>query len=103
MNVNKILSAVDHTLLSQTAGEAQIKEIVTEITGIPIGSAERQEDLHLEDVLNETVLGQREAVHSLSKAILRHKAGLSDPLRPVGVFLFLGESGVGKITACKTS
>ena len=81
--------------------EEQIKEIVTEITGIPAGSLGERNDPHLEETLNRFVLGQETAVHSLSKAILRHKAGLSDPLRPVGVFLFLGESGVGKTELAK--
>ncbi len=79
----------------------QIKEIVTEITGIPTGSLGERNDYNLEQTLNRYVLGQEEAVHSLSKAILRHKAGLSDPMRPVGVFLFLGESGVGKTELAK--
>ncbi len=81
--------------------EEQIKEIVTEITGIPTGSLGERNDRHLEETLNRYVLGQEAAIHSLSKAILRHKAGLSDPLRPVGVFLFLGESGVGKTELAK--
>ena len=85
----------------QKIDEEHIKEIVTEITGIPVGSLEFNEDIHLEDALNECVLGQKEAVHSLAKAIRRHKAGLSDPRHPVGVFLFLGESGVGKTELAK--
>ena len=79
----------------------QIKEIVTEITGIPICDLEEKRDTHLEQTLNHYVIGQKSAVRALSEAILRHKAGLSDPLRPVGVFLFLGESGVGKTELAK--
>lgn len=82
--------------------EDQIREIVTEITGIPVSNAVQEQEIHLEETLNAHVLGQKEAVHSLSNAIRRHKAGLSDPLRPVGVFLFLGESGVGKTELAKT-
>jgi len=85
----------------QRIDEKQIREIVTEITGIPIGSLEHKNEIYIEDILNEAVLGQKEAVHSLAKAIRRHQAGLSDPGRPVGVFLFLGESGVGKTELAK--
>ncbi len=81
--------------------EDQIKEIVTEMTGIPIGNLGKETDARLEEVLKKFVLGQDEAVHSISEAILRHKAGISDPMRPVGVFLFLGESGVGKTELAK--
>ncbi len=79
----------------------QIQEIVTEITGIPIHSLDQKSPECLEDTLNASVLGQRTAVKALSKAIRRHQAGLSDPTRPVGVFLFLGESGVGKTELAK--
>jgi ATP-dependent Clp protease ATP-binding subunit ClpC len=81
--------------------EKQIQEIVTEITGIPLRTVNQRNAARLEDVLNAGVLGQRAAVNSLSKAIRRHQAGLSDPSRPVGVFLFLGESGVGKTELAK--
>ena len=79
----------------------QIKEIVTEITGIPVNDLNERNDTHLEQTLSKYVLGQETAVRSLSEAILRHKAGLSDPKRPVGVFMFLGESGVGKTELAK--
>ncbi len=79
----------------------QIEEIVTEITGIPVRDLNTKNDAHLEQTLNRYVLGQKPAVRALSEAILRHKAGLSDPLRPVGVFLFIGESGVGKTELAK--
>ncbi len=91
----------DVFLPRQKIDEEHIKEIVTEITGIPVGSLSLGDDTNLEDMLNDSVLGQKEAVHSLAKAIRRHKAGLSDPKRPVGVFLFLGESGVGKTELAK--
>ena len=97
----KIIDISYHEHEKEIIDEEQIKEIVTEITGIPIGSIGEHNDLHLEQTLNHYVLGQKDAVRSLSKAILRHKAGLSDPLRPVGVFLFLGESGVGKTELAK--
>lgn len=79
----------------------QIKDIVTEITGIPTGRLGETNERYLEQTLNRYVLGQEKAVRVLSEAILRHKAGLSDPQRPVGVFLFLGESGVGKTELAK--
>ncbi len=87
--------------IPEVIDEEQIKEIVTEMTGIPTGKLDAESDAKLEQTLKKHVLGQDNAVHSLSEAILRHKAGLSDPLRPVGVFLFLGESGVGKTELAK--
>ncbi len=76
-----------------------ISEVVAMWTGIPvtrIASEESQRLLHMEDVLHEKVVGQDEAIHSIAKAVRRARAGLKDPRRPIGVFMFLGPTGVGK-------
>jgi len=76
-----------------------ISEVVAMWTGIPvtrIASEESQRLLHMEDVLHEKVVGQDEAIRSISKAVRRARAGLKDPRRPIGVFMFLGPTGVGK-------
>jgi ATP-dependent Clp protease ATP-binding subunit ClpC len=76
-----------------------ICEIVAMWTGIPvtrIASEESQRLLHMEDVLHEKIVGQDEAIHSIAKAVRRARAGLKDPRRPIGVFMFLGPTGVGK-------
>ena len=76
-----------------------ISEVVAMWTGIPvtrIASEESQRLLHMEDVLHEKVVGQDEAIHNIAKAVRRARAGLKDPRRPIGVFMFLGPTGVGK-------
>jgi len=76
-----------------------IGEVVSMWTGIPvtrIASEESQRLLHMEDVLHEKVVGQDEAIHNIAKAVRRARAGLKDPRRPIGVFMFLGPTGVGK-------
>ena len=76
-----------------------ISEVVAMWTGIPvtrIASEESQRLLHMEDALHEKVVGQDEAIHSIAKAVRRARAGLKDPRRPIGVFMFLGPTGVGK-------
>jgi ATP-dependent Clp protease ATP-binding subunit ClpC len=76
-----------------------ICEVVAMWTGIPvtrIASEESQRLLHMEDVLHEKIVGQDEAIHSIAKAVRRARAGLKDPRRPIGVFMFLGPTGVGK-------
>ncbi|MDO8615549.1 MAG: ATP-dependent Clp protease ATP-binding subunit [Dehalococcoidia bacterium] len=80
-------------------GADDICEVVAMWTGIPvtrIASEESQRLLHMEDVLHERVVGQDEAIHSIAKAVRRARAGLKDPRRPIGVFMFLGPTGVGK-------
>jgi len=80
-------------------GEEDICEIVSMWTGIPvtrIASEESQRLLQMEDVLHERVVGQDEAIHIVAKAVRRARAGLKDPKRPIGVFMFLGPTGVGK-------
>ena len=79
--------------------EDDIREIVAMWTGIPvlrIASEEQQRLLHMEDVLHERIVGQDEAIKSISKAVRRARAGLKDQRRPIGVFMFLGPTGVGK-------
>ncbi|HJX61331.1 MAG TPA: ATP-dependent Clp protease ATP-binding subunit, partial [Dehalococcoidia bacterium] len=80
-------------------GEEDICEVVSMWTGIPvtrIASEESQRLLQMEDVLHERVVGQDEAIHIVAKAVRRARAGLKDPKRPIGVFMFLGPTGVGK-------
>ncbi len=79
--------------------EEDISEVVSMWTGIPvtrIASEESQRLMHMEDVLHEKVVGQDEAIRQIAKAVRRARAGLKDPRRPIGVFMFLGPTGVGK-------
>ncbi len=79
-----------------------IKQVLTEITGIPIGGIKEQEDYDkLEEKLSSNIFGQEQAVKLLTGAILRSKIGINDPYRPKGIFMFLGESGVGKTALAK--
>ncbi|WP_027468888.1 ATP-dependent chaperone ClpB [Deefgea rivuli] len=92
-------------LLRTQVGAEEIAEVVSRATGIPISKmlqGEREKLLHMEDVLHERVVGQAEAVRLVSDAIRRSRAGLGDPNRPYGSFLFLGPTGVGKTELCKT-
>ena len=91
-------------LLQDEVTEEQINEIVSRWTGIPVTrlkEGERQKILHLSDDLHRRVVGQDEAVTKVSEAILRSRAGISDPARPIGSFLFLGPTGVGKTELAK--
>ena len=84
--------------------EEEIAKIVERWTGIPVAKlveGEREKLLHLDDVLHQRVIGQDEAVRSVSEAILRSRAGIQDPNRPLGSFLFLGPTGVGKTELAK--
>ena len=86
-------------LLREEIGEDAIAEVVAAATGIPVTrllEGEREKLLGIEDRLRERVVGQEEAVASVADAVRRHRAGLADPTRPVGSFLFLGPTGVGK-------
>ena len=86
-------------LLRTTVGAEEIAEVVSRATGIPVAKmmeGERQKLLHMKDALEERVVGQDEAVKRVAETILRSRAGLSDPNRPYGSFLFLGPTGVGK-------
>ncbi len=92
------------TLLKNSVNEESIASIVSRWTGIPINKmlqSEKDKILHIEDELNKTVVGQERATHAVSRAIKRNKAGLSDKNRPIGSFLFLGSTGVGKTQTAK--
>ena len=92
-------------LLRTTVGAEEIAEVVSRATGIPVAKmmeGERQKLLHMKDALEERVVGQDEAVKRVAETILRSRAGLSDPNRPYGSFLFLGPTGVGKTELAKS-
>jgi ATP-dependent Clp protease ATP-binding subunit ClpB len=91
-------------LLRTQVGAEEIAEVVSRATGIPVArmmQGERDKLLHIEEKLHERVVGQDEAIEAVSDAIRRSRAGLSDPNRPYGSFLFLGPTGVGKTELCK--
>jgi len=93
------------TLLRNSVDENSIAQIVSVWTGIPVNkmlSSEKQRVLEIESILNQDVIGQDEAIKSISRAIKRSKAGLSEVNRPIGSFLFLGPTGVGKTQSAKT-
>ena len=92
------------TLLRDCVDEEEIARIVSRWTGIPVArlvAGEREKLLHMEDILHQRVVGQDEAVTKVSNAILRSRAGIKDPRRPIGSFLFLGPTGVGKTELAK--
>ncbi|MGZ8160640.1 MAG: AAA family ATPase, partial [Methylobacter sp.] len=92
------------TLLRNKVTEEEIAEVVSKWTGIPVSKmmeGERDKLLHMEEQLSKRVVGQEEALKAVSNAIRRSRAGLSDPNRPNGSFLFLGPTGVGKTELCK--
>lgn len=94
-----------HRLMRNKVTAEEIAEIVSRWTGIPVAKmmeGEKERLLHLETVLNERVVGQKTAVEAVANAIRRNRAGLSDPKRPIGSFLFLGPTGVGKTELCRT-
>ena len=93
------------SLLHDKVTEEEIAEIVAKRTGIPVAKlmeGEREKLLHLADTLHKRVIGQDEAVDAVANAILRSRAGIADPDRPIGSFLFLGPTGVGKTQLAKT-
>ncbi|WP_300494977.1 ATP-dependent chaperone ClpB [uncultured Methylophaga sp.] len=95
----------DFTLLRNRVGEEEIAEVVSKWTGIPVSKmleGERDKLLKMDEALHKRVIGQDEAVNSVANAIRRSRAGLSDPNRPNGSFLFLGPTGVGKTELCKS-
>ena len=95
----------DQRLLKEEVGEEDIASVVSRWTGIPVTkmlTGEREKLLHLGAVLHERVVGQDEAVEAVSDAILRARAGIKDPNRPIGSFIFLGPTGVGKTELAKT-
>ena len=93
------------SLLRDKVTEEEIARIIERWTGIPVSrlmEGEREKLLHLEDILHRRVVGQDEAVRLVSEAILRSRAGIADPGKPIGSFLFLGPTGVGKTELAKT-
>ena len=92
------------TLVRDTVTEEEIAGIVARWTGIPVSKlmeGEREKILHLDEILHRRVVGQDEAVTKVTEAILRSRAGIGDPNRPIGSFLFLGPTGVGKTELAK--
>ncbi|MDP3705538.1 MAG: ATP-dependent chaperone ClpB [Legionellaceae bacterium] len=91
-------------LVRNKVTEEEIAEVVSKWTGIPVSKmleGEKEKLLHMEEALHQRLIGQNEAVEAVSNAIRRSRAGLSDPHRPIGSFLFLGPTGVGKTELCK--
>jgi len=99
------LDASVFKLLRNKVGEEEVAEVVSKWTGIPVSrmlKGEREKLLNLETELHKQVIGQNEAVSAVANAVRRSRAGISDPDRPNGSFLFLGPTGVGKTELCKT-
>ena len=95
----------ENVLLRNKVTADEIAEIVSRWTGIPVTKlmeGEREKILHLKDLLHKRVIGQDEAVEDVSEAIMRSRAGISDPKKPIGSFLFLGPTGVGKTELAKS-
>ncbi len=95
----------DLSLVHESVTDEEIARIVSRWTGIPVAKlteGERSKILGLEDILRERVIGQDEAVSKVTDAIIRSKAGIKDPTKPIGSFLFLGPTGVGKTELAKT-
>jgi ATP-dependent Clp protease ATP-binding subunit ClpB len=99
------LKGTDHNLLKEQVDEELVAEVVSKWTGIPVSKlaqSEMKKLLNLEDVLAQKVVGQREGINALANAIRRSRSGLSDENRPIGSFIFLGPTGVGKTQLAKT-
>ena len=95
----------ENTMVHDTVTEEEIASIVAKWTGIPVSKlmeGEREKLLHLDEMIHRRVVGQDEAVQRVTEAILRSRAGISDPNRPIGSFLFLGPTGVGKTELAKS-
>jgi len=100
-----VQSGAENTLVREDVGEEEIAEVVARWTHIPVTrlvEGEREKLLRLPSILHERVIGQDEAVRSVSDAVLRARAGIKDPRRPIGSFLFLGPTGVGKTELART-
>lgn len=100
----ELSGAQEFTLLRNKVTEDEIAEIVSKWTGVPVSKmleGEREKLLRMEEVLHDSVIGQDQAIAAVSNAVRRSRAGLSDPNRPNGSFLFLGPTGVGKTELCK--
>lgn len=99
------LEPTDNRLVRNKVGEEEIADIVSKWTGIPVSKmleGEKDKLLHMEDTLHQALIGQDEAIKVVANAIRRTRAGLADPNRPIGSFLFLGPTGVGKTQLCKS-
>ncbi len=95
----------ENSMVHDTVTESEIADIVAKWTGIPVNrlmEGEREKILHLDDVIHQRVIGQDEAVKLVTEAIQRSRAGIADPNRPIGSFLFLGPTGVGKTELAKS-
>ncbi|WP_455999489.1 ATP-dependent chaperone ClpB [Phascolarctobacterium succinatutens] len=95
----------DNVMLKEEVDEEDIAKVVSTWTGIPVarlGTGERAKLVHLEEILHGHVIGQDEAVKAVSEAVIRARAGIKDPNRPIGSFIFLGPTGVGKTELAKT-
>lgn len=95
----------EHTLVHESVDEEEIAKIISRWTGIPVTKlteGEREKTLRLGDVLHRRVVGQEEGVSKVTDAIIRSKAGIKDPTKPIGSFLFLGPTGVGKTELAKS-
>lgn len=100
----KLVESTKNGILQSKVTEEEIRQVVSKWTGIPVSSlkeSEREKVLRLPEILHERVVGQDEAVQKVSDAILRSRAGIQDPNRPLGSFLFLGPTGVGKTELSK--
>lgn len=99
------VKAEEHTLVHESVTDEEIAKIISRWTGIPVAKlteSERNKTLNLDKELHKRVVGQDEAVELVSEAIIRSKAGIKDPSKPIGSFLFLGPTGVGKTELAKT-
>lgn len=99
------LKTEEHTLVHESVTDEEIAKIISRWTGIPVAKlteSERNKTLHLDEELHKRVVGQDEAVSLVSESIIRSKAGIKDPGKPIGSFLFLGPTGVGKTELAKT-
>lgn len=100
----ELVAKEGHTLVHENVSEEEIARIVSRWTGIPVAKlteSERNKTLHLDEELHRRVIGQEEGVQKVADAILRAKAGIKDPTKPIGSFLFLGPTGVGKTELAK--
>ena len=98
------VSKADLSLVHESVSEEEIAKIISRWTGIPVAKlteSERNKTLHLDDELHKRVIGQDEGVTKVTEAIIRSKAGIKDPTKPIGSFLFLGPTGVGKTELAK--
>ena len=104
-NAEKLVESENNGILQSKVTDEEIRQVVSKWTGIPVSNlkeSEREKILRLPEILHKRVVGQDEAVEKVSNAILRSRAGIQDPNRPLGSFLFLGPTGVGKTELSKT-